>query len=136
MEKWATNKVYQFFFFFSKNTNSFVGQLLAGPFWGMLSDRYHTHRTIIVITNLMSCVTMGCQPFVSLKYGNPATNRCPYPDSITATTSGMAFTFNLTTTDMPRHYPAAMNYSTIPATNNTIKQYNNDGMTEENSVYS
>eukprot|EP00111_Clytia_hemisphaerica_P003876 TCONS_00011135-protein len=56
-----------------------IGSLIAGPFWGWLADRFHNHRTLLVIMAIGSIVTMGSQPLLSMQFGNPETNVCPAP---------------------------------------------------------
>jgi len=56
-----------------------VGMLLAAPFWGMIADKWHCHKSIIVIAFIGLFVTVGSQPLLSMKYGDPAVNICPIP---------------------------------------------------------
>ena len=54
-----------------------VGLLLAGPFWGMVADKWHCHKSIIVITFIGLIATLGSQPLLSIKYGDSTVNICP-----------------------------------------------------------
>ena len=55
-----------------------LGMLVGGPFWGMIADKWHCHRTAIVVMCLTSVVSMCTQPLITIQYGNPIVNRCPY----------------------------------------------------------
>ena len=55
-----------------------IGMLLGGPFWGMIADKWHCHRIIIIIMCILSLFFMGVQPFIIIKYGDPSVNKCPY----------------------------------------------------------
>lgn len=54
-----------------------IGQFLGAPFWGMISDKWHCHRIVIIIMNLAALLTMASQPFISIQYGDPEPNKCP-----------------------------------------------------------
>ena len=53
--------------------------LVAGPFWGLIADKFHCHRLILIINCIGIILTMGCQPLLSMRYGDPQTNKCPGP---------------------------------------------------------
>ena len=55
--------------------------LVAGPFWGVIADKFHCHRLILIINCIGIILTMGCQPLLTIKYGNPQTNKCPEPSN-------------------------------------------------------
>ncbi|XP_066924358.1 major facilitator superfamily domain-containing protein 6-like [Clytia hemisphaerica] len=56
-----------------------IGMLIAGPSWGVIADKFHCHRLILIINCIGTILTMGCQPFLAIKYGNPDVNKCPEP---------------------------------------------------------
>jgi len=69
--------------------------LLAGPFWGMLADKWHCHKTLIVIMCIGSFITMGSPPLLSMKYGDIKINKCPIINKQTnPTTNNLNCTIN------------------------------------------
>ncbi|XP_066934838.1 major facilitator superfamily domain-containing protein 6-like [Clytia hemisphaerica] len=56
-----------------------LGMLFGGPFWGVIADKFHCHRLILIINCIGIILTMGCQPLLAIKYGNPVINKCPEP---------------------------------------------------------
>ena len=52
--------------------------ILGGPFWGLIADKWHCHRIVILMMCICSLLTISTQPFVGLHFGNPETNKCPY----------------------------------------------------------
>ena len=116
---------------------SFIGALLAGPFWGVLADKYHIHRTIIILTNILSCLTMAGQPFISIKYGNPYTNRCPYsPLSADPATTMSTMIVNSSTGltgDQSAPNPPELSYANYNNFSNTMATPN--PTTPESSTY-
>ena len=73
-----------------------IGMLLAGPFWGMLADRWHCHKTLIVIMCIGSFITMGSPPFLSMRYGNSKINKCPLINKPTNPVPSLNCTTNYT----------------------------------------
>jgi len=60
-----------------------IGMIVAGPLWGLLTDKRHNHVFILILLAIMSIVLNGGQPLLSLQIGNEDTNVCPYikPDT-------------------------------------------------------
>ena len=52
--------------------------VLGGILCGMIADKWHCHRTVIALVCLISLAAITTQPAVSVQYGNPVTNQCPY----------------------------------------------------------
>ncbi|XP_066913636.1 major facilitator superfamily domain-containing protein 6-like [Clytia hemisphaerica] len=74
---------------------STLGTILGGPFWGMLADKWKSHRLIIFIIAFASCFTMCCQPFVALHVANqPTANSCK--SVVAKTTNSTVFHHNHT----------------------------------------
>ena len=52
--------------------------IFGGPFWGLIADKWHCHRIVILMMCICSLLTISTQPFVGVHFGNPETNKCPY----------------------------------------------------------
>jgi len=77
-----------------------LGMIFGGPFWGMIADKWHCHRTVVIIMCLASFLTISTQPFVSVYYGNSDVNKCPYtaevntPSNLNTSLHGISYNNN------------------------------------------
>ena len=60
-----------------------LGMIVAGPLWGLLTDKKQNHVLILILLAVMSILLNGGQPLLSILIGDKNTNVCPYvkPDS-------------------------------------------------------
>ena len=55
----------------------YIGYIIGSPLWGYLADKYHNHRSLVLMLCLFSIICMCSQPFVSIGIGDKMINRCP-----------------------------------------------------------
>uniref|UniRef100_A0A7M5V3N2 Major facilitator superfamily associated domain-containing protein n=2 Tax=Clytia hemisphaerica TaxID=252671 RepID=A0A7M5V3N2_9CNID len=67
-----------------------IGMILGGPFWGLIADKWHCHRIVILLMCITSLLTISTQPFVGLHFGNPETNKCPYVKDTTSSSINLS----------------------------------------------
>ncbi|XP_066926722.1 major facilitator superfamily domain-containing protein 6-like [Clytia hemisphaerica] len=65
--------------------------IIGGPFWGLIADKWHCHRIVILLMCITSLLTISTQPFVGLHFGNPETNKCPYVKDTTLSSMNVSY---------------------------------------------
>ena len=76
-----------------------MGTVIGNSVWGIIADKTKRHRLIVFIQVIMSLLLFLSQPFISMKFGNSETNRCP--DLVMNSTSSVgsnSTSFTATTT--------------------------------------
>eukprot|EP00111_Clytia_hemisphaerica_P004728 TCONS_00013579-protein len=64
-----------------------IGMILGAPFWGLIADKWQCHRTVIILMTISTLLAITTQPFISVFYGDPDMNQCPYQKINTKSTT-------------------------------------------------
>jgi len=96
-----------------------IGTVFGGPMWGIISDKWHCHRNVLIVMTMLSIITMCSKPFIGIQYGNADANSCRVG----------------TTVNLPFTNTSSIQMDNDSSTFTTAKLFaNNETMTENTSV--